>query len=250
MYRCVVAMDIDGTLTPIRSSWAFLHHVLGSRARSRRYGDLFRCGLISYEEWVYLDLSLWKGLSYECFRKILHSIPWRSGVEYVRKLVERWRDRVLFVAVTGGFAELGERVVEELGFHEFVGTVVEVRNGKLTGFAKSYVEFCHGKVEGLLEILERRGLDSVPIVSIGDSYIDRELFEISDISIAFCPEDPELSRTVNLVTNCSLRTLASVLDKVLKHVLGEHELGKDLPKRLASSPLNRDGDSKTRASAR
>ncbi len=224
MYRCVVAMDIDGTLTPIRSSWAFLHHVLGSRARSRRYIELFRYGLISYEEWVYLDLSLWKGLSYQCFREILRSIPWRSGVEHLKKLVERWRDKVLFIAVTGGFAELGERVVEELGFHEFVGTIVEVRDGRLTGFAKRYVEFVHGKVEELLEILERRGLSSIPIISVGDSYIDRDLFEISDISIAFCPEDPELAKIVNLVINCNLRSLASVLNQVIKYIVGEQAL--------------------------
>lgn len=211
----VVAIDIDGTLTPIKSSWSYLHYVLGTRERSRGFMRLFFDGLISYEEWVFLDLGLWKGLRYEVFKRVLESIPWRAGVEELRRVVEKWRGRALFVAITAGFAELGARAVRELGFDAYVGTEVEVVDGRLSGRPRRFIDF-DGKDRALLELMESLGVvPSVPLVSVGDSIVDRPLFEMSEVSIAFCA-DPDLEADVRV--GCSLRDLARVLDKVLETV--------------------------------
>jgi len=213
--EAVVAVDIDGTLTPIKSSWSYLHHVLGTRERSRSYMRLFFDGLISYEEWVYLDLGLWKGLSYDVFRSILSSIPWRAGVEDLRRVVERWRGRAIFIAVTAGFAELGERAVRELGFDTFVGTEVEVVGGRLSGRPRRFIDI-DGKGRALMELLETlQAPRGIPVVSVGDSFVDEPLFRISTVSIAFCAEH---DLRADIRVGCDMRRLARVLDRVLEEV--------------------------------
>ena len=212
----VVVFDVDGTLTPIGSSWHYLHIVLGSRHRSNSFKRAFLEGSIAYEEWVYLDLALWKGVSYETFRKVLLSIPWRSGIEMLKELVKKYRKTTRFIAITCGFEELAQRCVRELGFDYGVGVRVEVdERGKLTGRPLKFVE-AWSKREELEEYLS--ALDRVDkIVAVGDSIIDVPLFEVSDVSIVFCPSNvSELERRCDiLIRSCNLRTLVRTLDQIL-----------------------------------
>ncbi len=219
----LVVFDVDGTLTPIGSSWHYVHLVLGSRWRSTAYRKAFREGLISYEEWVYLDLSLWKGLDYRVFRKILLSIPWRKGVEKLRDLISKFKSNALFVAITCGFKELAERCVNELGFSKGIGVEVEVdSHGKLTGRAKSYISMW-SKGEELKDFIEREGLSEGidTVISVGDSPIDISLFESSDIAIAFCPSSELMKELDNVdvdivIKSCSIEKLVKALKKFLQ----------------------------------
>ncbi len=216
----VVVFDVDGTLTPIGSSWHYLHLVLGTRARSEAFKRAFFNSLISYEEWVYLDLSLWKGLSYETFKRVLDSIPWRSGIEELKKLIAEFSGEALFIAISCGFKELVERCIKDLGFNCGVGVEVEVDDrGRLTGRPRKFVSMW-SKGEELQDILEcLRGEDISLLVSIGDSVVDTPLFELSDISIAFCPSKDLLARYRDIdivIKSCDLRKLVSVLAKILR----------------------------------
>ncbi len=216
--KIVVVFDIDGTLTPIRSAWSYVHWVLNTRSRSASYRNLFFQGLISYDEWVVLDLQLWKGLSYSVFKSILCSIPWRKGTELLRDLRRKYRGDVVFVAITGGFNEMCRRVIEELEFDACKGTEIDVRNGKLTGLALDYVPL-DGKVDALKELLEELNVEPRAIVSIGDSVNDVPLFEVSNISIAFCCDEDVASKATLSIRTCSMRELVKVLTKILESIV-------------------------------
>jgi len=210
----VVVFDIDGTLTPITSSWAYVHRVLNTWIRGRKYMELFFNGFISYDEWVVLDLSLWKDVPYYIFTKILYTIPWRSGIEELKKVIEQHSD-VFFLAISGGFDILGLRAVKELGFNDYIGVSVEIdSNARITGFAKDYVDF-NGKGIALREYLERKNLKPRYIISVGDSANDIELFKYSDISIAFCPKKDLENYSSIVIKSCNIRLLAQVLNHLL-----------------------------------
>lgn len=217
--RLLVVFDIDGTLTPIKSSWNFIHTVLSTKLRSEHYKSLFFNKELSYDEWVYLDLSLWKGLSYETFKKILYAIPWRRGIERLTKLVNNYRDVAKFIAITGGFSVLCERVMKELGFEWCIGTEIELdENNKLTGCARRYVGF-RGKASTLQEYIEESHEKYLAIVSVGDDVNDVELFQQSDVSIAFCCED-NVGRYASIhVRSCNISKLVEVLESILKRLI-------------------------------
>jgi phosphoserine phosphatase len=207
----VYAFDVDGVLTPVGNSWHFVKRALGIGNRFDEYAHLFFSGLITYDEWVHLELRLIKGVSLDIFKRILNSIPWRHGIE---ELVEfrRNRPRDLFVAVTGGM--LCERAVKELGFDACIGAEVEVINGKLTGFAKSYIDF-HGKGIALMDFLDERGIEPSKVICVGDSIIDLGMFKYCDVSIAFCPSDMVKKNHADIyISSCSIKKLIEVLKKV------------------------------------
>jgi phosphoserine phosphatase len=207
----VYAFDVDGVLTPVRSSWHFVKRVLGVGNRFDGYAHLFFSGFITYDEWVYLELRLVKGTSLEVFKKILSSIPWRCGIE---ELVEFKRNRPgdLFIAVTGGM--LCERVVKELGFDACIGVEVEAVDGRLTGFAKNYTDF-HSKGTALTDFLYEKGIKPSKVICIGDSINDLGMFKYCDISIAFCPSNMiKKSHTNIYIPSCSIKKLIEVLKQL------------------------------------
>ena len=48
--RYAAWFDIDGTLTPVRSSWQLLHRELGTWRVARTHARLVRNGAMSFEE--------------------------------------------------------------------------------------------------------------------------------------------------------------------------------------------------------
>lgn len=206
----IFAFDVDGTLTPVRSSWWYVKMVLGLEYRSRNYARYFFDGLISYEEWVFLELKLLKGVDFNVFKSIVKSIPWRQGIE---NLISFRRDRLkdFFIAVTGGFGILGERAVKELEFDSYIGVELEVVDGKLTGFPLSYPDF-HGKGRALLDYLEVSNIDFDKLICVGDNVNDLDMFRCCDISIAFCPSNHIKKDDVDIyIPSCSIGKLVNVL---------------------------------------
>lgn len=209
----MLALDLDGTLTPIRSSWRYLHVVLGSYLRASRYPALFQEGVITYDEWVYLDLSLWRGVHISTIERILRGVPWRPGSE---RLKELRRHGVYTLVVSGGLEPLARRAVEELGLDDYIAVVPEVDSlGRLTGFSRSFIDF-HGKGDAVLSYVLDKGLDGLPLIAVGDSHNDVELFKVSDYSIAFCPVDSDVaSEADRVIDECRVDEL---IEEVLRFI--------------------------------
>ena len=174
----------------------------------------FMRGFISYDEWVAYEARLLRDLSIDVFRAIIKAIPWRQGIE---KLVEFRQSRRgdYFIAVTGGFALLGLRAVEELGFDDYIGVELEVdERGRITGFARSYPDF-YGKGTALLDYLAAKGIQPEKIICIGDNVNDLGMFRVCDVSIAFCPANGVKVGDVDVyVVSCDMRKLVEVLKSI------------------------------------
>lgn len=210
----VYAFDIDGTLTPIKSSWWFVKLALNLGHRSKNYSQYFFNGLICYDEWVFLELQLLKGLGAEVFKNIVNTIPWRYGIE---RLIEfrRSRARDFFIAITGGFSFLGERAVKELGFDAYIGAELDIENGKLVGTSKNYIDF-HGKGLALLDYLYLNNVEFDKLICIGDNVNDIDMFRYCDISIAFCPSDHIKESDVSIyISSCNIRKLVEILSTII-----------------------------------
>lgn len=213
----IVAFDIDGTLTPIKSSWSYVHKVLNTLKRAESIAKQFFEGFISYDEWITHDLSLWKGLSLDTFNKILLSIPWRSGIESIRKLKNKYANDVLFIAVSGGFNQLGKRAVEELGFDAYIGVEIDYESNRLNGKAKFYPEY-NDKGRLLKDLLQQKHINVEKIICVGDNINDIGLFRYCDISISFCSTCLDRYATY-VIKTCNISMLAGFLDFLLSTMM-------------------------------
>ncbi|MEM1678679.1 MAG: HAD family phosphatase [Ignisphaera sp.] len=212
----VIVFDVDGTLTPIRSSWQFIHIILNTIHRVHSYARLFLDGIITYDEWIALEVSMWKGLHSDTVRRILEAIPWRSGIEEIANLVKKYKDRAMIIAVSGGFDYLCERAVKELGFDAHLCVKLQINEGRLTGFASDYPDY-DGKGRILLDFLNDIGVDigRAKLICVGDNINDINLFEVCDIAIAFCANENVKEYADIIINTCNVRFLARLLDELL-----------------------------------
>ena len=213
----LLVLDLDGTLTPVRSSWRYLHIMLGSYFRALRYSQLFFGGYITYDEWVYLDLSLWKGIKKNVIEKLLKEIPWRLGAQ---ELASLRKHGCYILVVSGGLDVLARRAVEELALDDYIAVSLDVdADGRITGFSSNYIDF-HGKGEAVKSYLEERKLAPKIVISVGDSRNDIDLFRISDVSIAFCPEDQDIVHYAHyVVSKCHLSEVKKIVLKTIQDLV-------------------------------
>jgi phosphoserine phosphatase len=214
----VVAFDVNGTLTPISSSWLFAHLMLGSKQQAKKNFDLYTEGHITYGGWIYRELSLWTGLPVVTFNKILSHLLWRSGIEESVKVRQKHRGYTLFIAVSGGFSFVGERAERELGFNDYKMAILKIYNGFLTGYVERYIDL-NGKKEFLIEYIKKQLSDrKTKLVCISGSISDVEMFKLCDFSTAFCFNKKlyRYSKYIDIFLHtCNTKNLAKLLGEVI-----------------------------------
>lgn len=180
---------------------------------------MFFNDIITYDEWIALELNIWKGIHLDIIKRILEAIPWRSGIENVVDLIRKYKDKAMFIAVSGGLDYLCERTVEELGFNTYLCVKPQSISNRVTGFADEYPDY-RGKGEALLDFLNTIGIERerAQLICIGDNINDINLFKICDIAIAFCSNKSLEKYADVIVKPCNIRILVKVLDRILSSV--------------------------------
>ncbi len=182
----VIFFDMDGVLTDCRSGWYFVHRNLG--VDNSRNIELYNKGLIDYERFVEMDISLWMDKDKDMSRKKLYdiykNIPFNKNAE---KTVKELKEHgYLTVIITGSPDILAEMVSERLGIDYHISNIIEEKDGKLT--TRGIIRLDpYRKDIAMLSFLYSYGKRFKKIVSIGDGFVDIPMFVHSDISIAFNP---------------------------------------------------------------
>ncbi|MCL4331931.1 MAG: HAD-IB family phosphatase [Candidatus Thermoplasmatota archaeon] len=189
----LVAFDMDGVLTRVRSSWSFVHERLGvdNTENHQRYLN----GVIDYHQFMVSDVDLWMKkhgrILSSTIKGILREIPLRRNVV---DIVSRLRENGITSAiVSGGISWLSD-IINEGGVFDltFSNELVSDSDGYLTRNCIPHV--IPDKKGKIIEALrESLGLDVEECASIGDSAMDRSMFEACGTSVAFNPEDEKVS---------------------------------------------------------
>lgn len=206
----VVVFDVDGTLIKVRSSWQFLHEMLGTWDRGRKYAEQFFQGLITYEEWARLDASLWKGLPLERIQQIVENIPYTEGAQDVITTLRRMGFRV--VLLSAGLSIVTDRIQRDTGVDDSLANELIVEKGFLTGEVKVNVSF-HNKDEVLGYILQKFDTTMEECAAIGDDETLIPLFEKVGLGIAFNPRKETVKEHADVVVK------SNDLREVLPHLL-------------------------------
>ncbi len=185
----LVALDMDGTLVDVQSSWAAVHAHFG--ADNFEGLRRFLANEIDDEEFIRSDIAIWKrhapGLDLFAIEAILAKVPLMPGAA---TLLSGLHARGIRTAiVSGGIDLLARRVARELGIDIALANGFRVTaDGRLTGTGIVRVPI-HGKEQVLAHLQEQLGIGPEETASVGNSEIDLGLFRRSRVGIAFLPED-------------------------------------------------------------
>ena len=190
----LVALDMDGTLVDIVSSYHSVHLYFGENNDDglRR----FMANEIDDEEFVRTDIKIWQkhrpDLRIDEIEEIFEGIPLMPGAE---RLVRGLRDRGVRTAIiSGGVDVLARRVARDLGIDVVLANGFRVHSdGRLTG--EGIIRVPVQRKEAVLATLQARlGIDPSETAAVGNSEIDVGLFRRSQVGIAFKPEDEAVRR--------------------------------------------------------
>jgi phosphoserine phosphatase len=206
----LVALDMDGTLVDVASSWRVVHDHFGDHNDEglRR----FLQNEIDDHEFIRSDVRVWwkhaPALTVGDLEAILAKVPLMPGArELVRGLHARGARTAI---VSGGLDLLARRIGRELGVDVVLANGVRARaDGRLTGEGIVRVPI-HDK-EHVLEALQTRlGVSPAETAGVGNSEIDVGLFRRSRVGVAFLPEDEAVRKAATVTI--TERNLARVLD--------------------------------------
>ncbi|OPY33692.1 MAG: Phosphoserine phosphatase [Methanomassiliicoccales archaeon PtaU1.Bin124] len=185
----LVAFDMDGVLIDYPSSWTWVHDHFG--VRNRASVDAFVRGEIDDMEFMHRDISLWlgkkPGLCREDMSDILDPMPFMKGLDETTSALRA--EGMKLVIVSGGLEAVAARIARDHGFDDYMANGYECdQKGLLTGNGVLNV-WLKSKADALTKLQSKFGIIPERTVSIGDSFIDTSMFELSGLKIAFNPID-------------------------------------------------------------
>ncbi len=206
----LVALDMDGTLVDVKSSWGAVHAHFGEEnAEGLRR---FLAHEISDEAFIRSDIEIWwrhrPALTLADLEAILDGVPLMPGAgELVRSLRHQG---VRTAIVSGGIDLLARRVARELSIDVAFANGFRVRSdGRLTGEGIVRVPI-RAKGSVLAQLQEQLGIAPEETAAVGDSAIDVDLFRRSRFGVAFRPKDAAVRQHAQAVVEEP--DLARVLD--------------------------------------
>lgn len=191
MANNLVVFDLDGTLTPARSVWQYIHEALGTwEGRGEGHLQAWLNGEINYDEFARVDAMEWKGTPIEKIREIAAEIPILPGAHELVAYLQARGDTVAIIS--SGLDVLAGRVADELGIDiHYANRLITDKDGILTGEVEIIVpaerngEFNpNGKGKVLTNIQDKTVINPDDTISVGDSDSDIPMFLRSGTSYA------------------------------------------------------------------
>ncbi|MCY0868035.1 MAG: HAD-IB family phosphatase [Desulfurococcus sp.] len=188
MPRRLVVFDCDGVLTEDASSWEVMHKYFGSRS-SRYFEELYRRNLISYLDWMKIDVALmisaWgKPITRMDVERVLSSIKVRPEA---RRVVDALRNLGYTLAVvSSGIDILVERVCRELGIEMCFYNKLRFHGDELIPGGEALVPLKE-KPSIIVKLAKSLSIEPENVYYIGDSEWDIEVFKVIENSIALKP---------------------------------------------------------------
>ena len=212
----LVVFDVDGVLTEVPSSWAFVHEALGVSEQARRYAEMFERGEITYEEWMRLDTELWVratngAITRWDLERILARVPLRPEAQDVARCIHRMGKRLALLS--GGIDLLVARVASLVGAELWMANSLsfDARWRLVPGGVPAVGV---DKARALRHIMGEMGVSGSETMYVGDSKWDAAAMQLVGYPVAF-GDDPALAQ----VAKYRISSLGEVCD-LLKKIEG------------------------------
>ena len=185
--------DMDGTLTRTNSSWRFILDEFGKE--NKETYDQFMKGEIDEAEFMRRDIALWKEAKPDVtamdIAKMMRNLPLIDGIQ--ETVAALHYNNIKCAICSGGLMCAAKMIADEFGFDYYIADDIETdADGNLTGNGIMNLDL-RNKGATAKQIMDKFGAKRERTITIGNSFGDVSMFEISGLSIAFNPLDMEIT---------------------------------------------------------
>ncbi|TQS24423.1 phosphoserine phosphatase SerB [Microbispora hainanensis] len=178
----LIVMDVDSTLIQNEVIELLARHA-GCLDEVARVTDEAMRGELDFVESLVRRVALLEGLSEEVFEKVVKEVVLTPGARTLVRTLKRLDYR--FAIVSGGFTQITDSLVADLGIDYSAANTLEVVNGRLTGRVVGEIVDRPGKARALERFAAEAGIPLSQTVAIGDGANDLDMFAAAGLGIAF-----------------------------------------------------------------
>jgi phosphoserine phosphatase len=178
----LVLMDVDSTL--IRQEVIeLLAAKAGVEPEVREITQAAMRGELDFAASLKARVALLKGLPESVIAEVRDDISLTPGARTLVRTLQRLGHTV--AVVTGGFIEVIEPLLKDLGIEHFRANSLEISDGVLTGRTKGTLIDRQAKAVALKEFAELAGVGMEQTIAIGDGANDLDMIAAAGLGIAF-----------------------------------------------------------------
>ncbi|WP_049571057.1 phosphoserine phosphatase SerB [Nonomuraea sp. SBT364] len=178
----LIVMDVDSTLIQGEVIELLAAHA-GCLDEVARVTEEAMRGELDFAESLRRRVALLEGLPAEVFEQVRKEVVLTPGARTLVRTLKRLDYR--FAIVSGGFTQITDALVDDLGIDYSAANVLEVVDGKLTGRVAGEIVDRPGKARALERFAKEAGLPISQTVAIGDGANDLDMIAAAGLGIAF-----------------------------------------------------------------
>ncbi|GAA2998567.1 phosphoserine phosphatase SerB [Streptosporangium longisporum] len=193
----LIVMDVDSTLIKAEVIELLAAHA-GCLDEVARVTEEAMRGELDFAESLRRRVALLAGLSEEVFEKVRRELVLTPGARTLVRTLKRLDYR--FAIVSGGFTQLTDALVDDLGIDYSAANTLEVVDGVLTGRVVGDIVDRPGKARALERFAREAGIPISQTVAIGDGANDLDMIAAAGLGIAFNAK-PVVRRAADTAVN-------------------------------------------------
>ncbi|MEV4382420.1 phosphoserine phosphatase SerB [Streptosporangium sp. NPDC049644] len=193
----LIVMDVDSTLIQAEVIELLAAHA-GCLEEVARVTEEAMRGELDFAESLRRRVALLEGLSTEVFEKVREELVLTPGARTLVRTLKRLDYR--FAIVSGGFTQLTDALVEDLGIDYSAANTLEVVDGVLTGRVVGEIVDRPGKARALERFAREAGIPISQTIAIGDGANDLDMIAAAGLGIAFNAK-PVVRRAADTAVN-------------------------------------------------
>ncbi|GAA4514974.1 phosphoserine phosphatase SerB [Nonomuraea ferruginea] len=178
----LIVMDVDSTLIQGEVIELLAKHA-GCLDEVAKVTEAAMRGELDFAESLRRRVAQLEGLPAEVFERVRGEVVLTPGARTLVRTLKRLDYR--FAIVSGGFTQITDTLVEELGIDYSAANVLEVIDGKLTGRLVGEIVDRPGKARALERFASEAGVPISQTVAIGDGANDLDMIAAAGLGIAF-----------------------------------------------------------------
>ena len=178
----LVVMDVDSTLIQAEVIELLAEHA-GQGAEVARVTDAAMRGELDFEASLRERVALLAGLSVDAVEEVRRAVVLTPGARTLVRTLKRLDHEVAIVS--GGFTQVTDALVAELGLHYSAANTLEIVDGRLTGRLVGPIVDRAGKAAALERFAAAAGVSLAQTVAIGDGANDIDMITRAGLGVAF-----------------------------------------------------------------
>jgi phosphoserine phosphatase len=175
-------MDVDSTLVQGEVIEMLAEHA-GVREQVAAVTEAAMRGELDFEQSLRARVALLEGLPARAIDAVRRAVVLTPGARTLVRTLKRLDYRVAIVS--GGFTQVTDDLVRELGLDYSAANTLEVLDGRLTGRLVGPVVDRAGKAAALRRFATEAGVPLAQTVAIGDGANDLDMIAAAGLGIAF-----------------------------------------------------------------